>query len=598
MRIRYRLVLIIAIAALLPLLVTGWVTAKVADDNMLRLSEELQLLQAKELSTLTETWMWDRVQGLQAQVRIWGVEDRSPAAQEGLLVAIYGQYDAVNVVALLAADGELIAGPIYQENPDPLGEWAEHDGVSPERAAQLIERAPWASAGATGAAVGRPYQPDGARAMVVPIAVASGRVGGAVLAVELSLDWLGERFSEHRVEGQSVALLDGSGTVLLGAASELLDPSTFGSFDGNLEGELTTTLADGTELLQTFDSVSDLGWDVVVAAPLSSTREAGREIREAMYFFYGLAALLTAVVGLMGAAQIARPVVALKDAALAVAEGELGRRVEPGGSLELSELGSAFNFMSRRLRQNREELDSQAAEIEAFNRELQQRVDERTRELTQAQARLVESSRLAAVAHMGAGLAHELNNPVAGILGMTQLAIARSNRGGDLGPTLRSIESQAQRCREILATLNRLTSDGPGERRRLELHDLVDSVLELARGSMAERGVSVDHQHSAALYTDGDAVRLGQAVSQLIRSLSLKLDRGGTLHITGAERAGGVELQLTLRGPQREARDDWLASGMGFWIAHQVVGQHQGWLEEGEEEGAPSYRLFLPAAEG
>ena len=596
MRIRYRLVLIIAIAALLPLLVTGWVTAGVADRNMLSLSQEVQLLQAKELSTLTETWMRDRIQGLRAQVSLWDIEARTPAAREGLLVVTYGQYEAVNVVALLTADGEPMAGPVYQEHPDPLGEWAAHEGVSPARAAQLLERAPWAAAAATGTAVGQPYRPAGARAVVVPVAVsAGGGRGGAVLVAELSLAWLGDRFAEHRVEGQAVALLDGSGEVLVGAASEMLDPSSFGSFDGNLEGELTTTLEDGTDVLQTFDSVADLGWDVVVAAPLASTRAAGLEIRAAMYYFYGLAVLLTAVVGLMGASQLARPVVALKDAALAVAEGELGRRVAPGGSLELSELGKAFNFMSRRLKQNREELARQAGEIEAFNRELQERVYERTRELTEAQARLVESSRLAAVAHMGAGLAHELNNPVAGILGMTQLALARSG-DGELGPALRSIEAQAQRCREILATLNKLTGDGPGVRQALELHTLVDSVLELTGGSMAERGVAVEHRRSAPLHTTGDPVRLGQAFSQLIRSLSLKLESGGALIISGAVSPNGVELQLTLSGPQRETRDDWLASGMGFWIAHQIVGQHQGWLEEAEEEGGSSYRVFLPVA--
>jgi two-component system NtrC family sensor kinase len=534
---------------------------------MYALNRELQTQQAVELATLSETWLMDR-----------------------LLRLVYNQYVAVNVVALFSEQGELLAGPEYLESPDILGLQAPHEAVDEARAQRFLQAVPWAAAASRGVALGAPYRPEGARAAVVPLAVAA---PGGVLAVELSLLWLQERFQSYRGEGQAVALLDSGGDPIVGVAGELLDQEAISRFRGNLSGEISSTLEDGVEVLATFDPVADTGWKVVVASLRSRTEGAGQEIQAKMIYFYGLAAALTGVVGFLGALQISRPVVTLKDAALAVADGELGRRVELGSIAELAELESAFNFMSRRLRLNREEIARKNTEIEAFNRDLQRMVEERTRELEQAQSRLVESSRLAAVAHMGAGLAHELNNPMAGILGMSQLALAR-NREASLTPMLRAIEAQAQRCREILAALGRLTDEGPGEREAVELHGLIDSVLELTGGRLQERGVVIAHERAGELKVMGDPVSLGQAFSQLLQSLSARLAPGGRLVIRGELGARVAELTFSLEGEERVARDDWLASGMGYWMAHQVVGQHEGWLEECKEEGPYCLCVFLP----
>src|SRR4030095_4153924 len=111
-------------------------------------------------------------------------------------------------------------------------------------------------------------------------------------------------------------------------------------------------------------------------------------------------------------------------------------------------------------RQNRDTIDQKNREIEAFNVELQKRLDERTRELEEAQVLLIRSARLSAVGQMGAGLAHELNNPLAGILGMVQVVLTR-HRGQPDEALLRVIEEQAQRCSQIVAHLLRFSRPEP-----------------------------------------------------------------------------------------------------------------------------------------
>ena len=120
--------------------------------------------------------------------------------------------------------------------------------------------------------------------------------------------------------------------------------------------------------------------------------------------------------------------------------------------------------------------------------ELQQRVAERTKELQQSQARLVQSSRMAAVAQLGAGLAHELNNPIAGILGLAQVAQVQEEGREEL---LQAIEGEALRCRDILRALQRFSGAGSAAAmQRIHLWKLVAEVLGLLRSGM-ERSESV-----------------------------------------------------------------------------------------------------------
>ena len=203
---------------------------------------------------------------------------------------------------------------------------------------------------------------------------------------------------------------------------------------------------------------------------------------------------------------------------------------------------------------------------------------------------------MAAVAQMGAGLAHELNNPLAGILGMAQVGLAQAG-DSSAGPSLRSIEEQAQRCRAILANLNRFTG-GREElvRQRIDLHEVVREVLELVGGSFREADQIVDHAGGPAVMVEADPALLAQALAQLLRSLRTALGPGGRLVILGEHDQTTAGLVFLLDGVVSDRQDDWLASGMGFWIAKQVLEEHDWVLIEPKQGDRATYRVVLPAS--
>src|SRR5207302_6947336 len=113
---------------------------------------------------------------------------------------------------------------------------------------------------------------------------------------------------------------------------------------------------------------------------------------------------------------------ALSNTAQKLGAGALDARVGVDGSDELAQLGRSFNAMAGDLQASR-------AEIERWNRELEARVVERTKELKEAQAQLVQAQKLAALGQLGAGVAHEINNPLGGVIGHVQLLLADKSPG-------------------------------------------------------------------------------------------------------------------------------------------------------------------------
>jgi two-component system, NtrC family, sensor kinase len=339
----------------------------------------------------------------------------------------------------------------------------------------------------------------------------------------------------------------------------------------------------------------------VVAAPASGADAVLRRTLEPTWYI-GLISLLAAgAAGTMLGRSITQPVSRLRNAALDVGEGRLERRLRVEGGNELAELASSFNQMTERLELNRNEIAAKNVEIEAFNRELQQRVDARTRELREAQARLVATSQLAAVAEMSGGLAHELNNPLAGLLGIVQLVKHRRS-GEPEEALLAAAEAEALRCKEIVASLLRFTgpATGEGERAAVPLGALLQDVVGLATSSFRRREVGLALLGlELPLTVRAHPEELGRALSQVLGALRSAAAPGAT--ITLSMRRGGdsetAEIHIALDRPH-DNQDDWRAAALGLWAARRALNNDGCGLDDVTTPVGRAWLIRMPVAGG
>jgi signal transduction histidine kinase len=179
-----------------------------------------------------------------------------------------------------------------------------------------------------------------------------------------------------------------------------------------------------------------------------------------------LVLLATIIVLTLTTNAVTRPVTQLVTVTDQVAHGDLTQRVDITQHDEIGHLAKTFNHMIGSLRQSREE-------IEEYNRNLEQKIIERTEQLEAAQAQLIQSEKMSAIGQLAAGVAHELNNPLGGILGYAQFTLEKLQKNVPQKTTSKEIdgyrryvsdiEVQARRCKQIVQNLLRFSRSSRSE---------------------------------------------------------------------------------------------------------------------------------------
>ncbi len=597
LRLRTRLMLLIAAAALVPLGILGFGATEVSTQRMTDKVANSQARAADELAVLIMTGLTRESRIFAQQVEAFDLRNFDDRTMEGFQRLVFRQSGTVNIVSVVNLEGVEALPSVFVSSLTE-GKFPGKELIGPDRLAEFRANIPtdgmereltrWKQAldDARPVVIGKPYTPTDRDAPVVPIAIPVAPESQLFLVVELALDAVAEHFARLAKGGLDVELMDAVGGPTIQEGVGLVERRHFRVFQPESScSDVRYTTMDGEKVVGACAPVTGTGWMVVVAEPMKSITHASDEIRNRTAYIGGLAGLLSVLFGLMFSTQVSERVTRLKDAALAVAEGDLGRSVGLDGSKEIRDLSRAFNFMSRRLAHNQNEIEQQREEIGAFNLELQRRLDEQEIELTEANQRLVQSARLAAVGEMGAGLAHELNNPLAGILGMIQ--VLQMKQKGESGE-LKDVEELAQRCRAIVEQLLRFSRHGTEARPldeadwgTVELAILLDEVSSLVSGPFRAAGVDLTIEITENLAVRGDRESISQALVQLLTSIRTACGEGGTVEIRGFARRNTSVLELTAKNEALNmSADDWMASGMGFWLAKQVVAEHGGRLKE------------------
>jgi signal transduction histidine kinase len=578
MRFRSKIFAVLALVGVVPAAVLGWLTFSVNRAELTRTVGAAQAQVAAEVARSCERFVAQAAEALRLSASVLPLSDLSPADAATALRIPYRQLELVDALQL---DG---LPPV----------WESGNGRPAPEIALLQRSAPVRLAAQAGLAIGTPYAgADGS--MRLPIAVRL--EGGRVLAAELSLLALSRQM---QAGATATYLATRDGTVL--AAAEPTTPTPAERELLRSGGVRVLQRQDGQRWLAAAAPVGMLDWSVLVAQPEAAALRPAALVRNYTIFWIAVSLLLVLVLGALLARRVTEPVKRLREGVQALREGR-AQAAPVDGADEIGELSRSFNEMAG-------EIVRRDEEIRRWNTELQTRVDQRTAELKQAQEQIQRARRLGALGTLGAGMAHELNNPLTIISGTASL-LRRELAGTRHDAELRILQEQARRMSKIVADLRAFADqerEGPG--RKFLLDSSVQAALDLYAGQLQANGIELatDLKRCEA---QGDPAQIQEAIAHIVQNAIHAMPDGGRLKVTLRDVDGAaLRLSVTDTGkgipaalrerifdPFFTTKDDPAGVGLGLSITHSIVEAHHGkLLVESDEGRGATFTIVLPAA--
>ncbi|MBI2902135.1 MAG: GAF domain-containing protein [Candidatus Methylomirabilis oxyfera] len=257
-------------------------------------------------------------------------------------------------------------------------------------------------------------------------------------------------------------------------------------------------------------------------------------------------------------------------------------------------------------------LDEQVTE---YAKDLEEKVENRTRTLKEVQMQLIQSGKLAAVGTLAAGVAHELNQPLMVIRGYAQELLGDERIADEeIREDLRRIAAQTTRMSAIISHLRDFSRQSKGKRQVIDLNQVVTQALTFLEQQLKTRNVEVVRQlHPGLPWVWADPLQIEQVLLNLVtnaRDAMEKAGRGTIIVRTETIQDAGVALSVTDTGPgippDLRARifDPFFTTkevgkgtGLGLSICHGIAEEHGGELRVespvADERGA-RFTLVLP----
>jgi signal transduction histidine kinase len=259
--------------------------------------------------------------------------------------------------------------------------------------------------------------------------------------------------------------------------------------------------------------------------------------------FFALALLLFAYIALTR--LIVRPLDAISAAARRVAAGARGLEVPETGPAELVDLSRSLSDMTAKLRADEQRMRHQIDELER-----------RAEKLREAQDRLVRSERLASVGRLSAGLAHEIGNPLAALLGLEDLLLAGGLAPDEQRDFLRRIRAETVRIHVVLRDLLDFARPATGtketEREKPGLaSEAIADVVALVRPQRSFRDLTLDVDVAADLppATLGHQRMMQVLLNLLMNAADAVTPGGGKIRLFARRHDAGIRIVVEDDGP-------------------------------------------------
>lgn len=316
---------------------------------------------------------------------------------------------------------------------------------------------------------------------------------------------------------------------------------------------------------------------------------------------------------------ITRPIESLVEVTDKISKGDLSKTVEVHWQDEIGLLAESFNRMIASLKKSQEE-------IEEYNRTLEEKIIERTTELEEAQAQLIQTEKMAAIGQLAAGVAHELNNPLGGILGYSQFALEKiqTKKLSEFTPKdqesfsryLKDIETQSRRCKAIVQNLLKFSRTSQTvEFQETDINQVLEETLTFIDHQLMMNQITLRKYYDRNLpKAQGNPGQLQQVFTNIIINAMHASKPSSEILLSTrflpplGEFSGAVEIAVTDHGhgiseenlkkifePFFTTKEIGKGTGLGLSVSYGIVKEHGGEIKVKSRTGeGTTFTIIIP----
>ncbi len=353
---------------------------------------------------------------------------------------------------------------------------------------------------------------------------------------------------------------------------------------GRTFSETLEYVIDGEDYLGAYARIEYGGFAAVAQIPKSVAYLAARELIDTLLRVSLGVLAFSVLVAFVWSRGMTRPIQKLSEATRRVASGHFDIGILASSKDEIGLLANSFSRMANELQARESDLKS-------------------------AQAALVQSEKMAAFGQLGAGIAHEVKNPLAGILGYAQLALRKVDKESPLAKQLKVIEKETKRCKTIIENLLKFSRQEKTEKIPTNLNLVVEDAVAIVDHQLTLHKVKIEKQLAASLpVIGGNANQLQQVLMNLMINAQQAMPKGGTVSIETCLQEAQAVVSVRDTGPgmsldvQKKIFEPFFTTkpvgkgtGLGLSVSYGIVKDHYGEILLESEEGKGSvFTLSFP----